>query len=134
MADIMNPVLAGYLRTFGASALRDPDLETADLFERLTAFCIIGSQDPDYQPSEDVIVSGGNDTGIDAIGLVVNGHLITRLDQLDDLARRDYQIDASFSFIQAKSSTRVGANDVGVFLDGVEISSRRSPSNLRTAT
>jgi hypothetical protein len=68
---------------------------------------------------EDVIVRGGNDTGIDAIAVIVNGSLITSVDELDDLLASSGYIEATFVFVQAKTGSGFNAGEIGTFCTGV---------------
>ena len=70
----------------------------------------------------DLVVGGGQDGGIDAVAILVNGCLVRSIATVDDfksgLQRPDLHIE--FVFVQAKTSSRFSARDIGNFSYGVE--------------
>jgi hypothetical protein len=94
-------------------------LGETDAFERFATFCVISREHPETFNIEDVIVSGGNDTGIDSIGTIVNGSLITSAEELEDLLQASGYIEASFVFVQAKTAGGFDAGEIGTFCTGV---------------
>ena len=62
-------------------------------FEHFTAYVIVRGEYSESFDTHDVVVGdqaesskGGSDTGIDGIGIIVNGFLIADLDELDEVS------------------------------------------------
>jgi AIPR protein len=90
-----------------------------EAFERFAAYCVISREHAETFNPDDVVVGSGNDTGIDAIGVIVNGSLITSVEELDDLLESSGYIEATFVFVQAKTSTGFDVGEIGTFCTGV---------------
>lgn len=89
-------------------------------FEHFTAFCMIRRHySRSFDPAS-VVVGKGGDTGIDAIAIVVNNVLATDVDIVNELAKQNGFIDASFIFVQAERSNSFDAAKIGSFGFGVE--------------
>ena len=74
-------------------------------FEHFAAFSTIRRHyDRTFTPS-DVVVGRGDDTGIDAVAIIVNNILVTDVDTIDELAKQNGYIDATFIFVQAETSS-----------------------------
>jgi hypothetical protein len=91
-----------------------------DRFERLAAY-ITAKRHYTETFSPDDIVLGGDVQGIDAVGAIVNGVLVTDLDGLDELASAgiDY-MEVTFVFVQAKRSPTFDGSQMGNFGFAVE--------------
>ncbi len=74
-------------------------------FERFANFCVISKEYQDTFNVEDVSTGDGDDTGIDGFALLVNGTLVTSVDEIDDLYERNGHVEATFIFVQAKSTS-----------------------------
>lgn len=80
-------------------------LEASRRFEAFAALCVVSQQyDEEFDP-EDVLTGGGNDLGIDAAALIVNGYLVTNAEEITDLRTRNNYLQASIVVIQAKTSS-----------------------------
>ena len=64
-------------------------------FERFATYCVISREHPETFKVEDVIVGGGNDAGIDAIAIIVNGRLVTTLEEFQDVLEASGYIEAT---------------------------------------
>jgi hypothetical protein len=60
----------------------------------------------------DLVVGEGGDTGIDAIAFIVNGTLITDLDDFIELANSSGQLDVTFLFVQAERSSSFDSSKI----------------------
>ncbi|HNS39460.1 MAG TPA: AIPR family protein [Promineifilum sp.] len=101
---------------------REHDLARLDeptLFEHFTSHLAISRFVPEVFDTYDVVVGAGGDTGIDAIAILVNGALITDLDQVTEMVERNGSLDATFVFIQADRGSEFKAAKIGVFGFGV---------------
>lgn len=69
----------------------------------------------------DVVVGDGDDCGIDAIAILVNGMLITSQDEIDDLLEINRKLsEINFVFVQAKTSSNFDYSEMGTFGTGVK--------------
>jgi len=66
-----------------------------------------------------VVVGKGGDTGLDAIAIIVNGALITDVDQVEEMLEQNGYIDASFIFVQAERSQSFDGAKIGTIGNGV---------------
>jgi hypothetical protein len=67
-----------------------------------------------------LVTGKGDDTGIDAIGIVVNNNLVTDVDTIDDLLSLNGYLDVSFVFVQAERSAHFDTGKIGKFGFGVK--------------
>ena len=81
----------------------------------------------------DLVTGSGSDTGIDGIATLVNGTLITDVDQFEDMASVSGQLDVSFLFIQAETSSSFDCGKLGKFGMGVLDFFKNTPSLPRNA-
>jgi hypothetical protein len=79
-------------------------------FERFVTFLTIGRHCEQSFDTEEVSV--GTATGIDAIGVIVNGDLITDVDSAKD-AESATELDVMFVFVQADRSPSFDASKIG---------------------
>lgn len=96
------------------------DLEEDARFERFGAFLTVKRH---YSETafhcSDLVVGGGNDTGIDAIAIIVNNNLITDVDSITELVEVNGYLDATFVFIQAERTSGFDSAKIGQFGYGV---------------
>lgn len=115
MAD---PILTSYLNEF--SKLHGlQGLKESDAFEYFSAYCVLLRDFSEHTELSDVVVAGGHDTAIDAIGIFLNDIPITTPNHVDEIASRQ-RIDADFCFIQSKTSRNLNAAEIGSYLQGVK--------------
>lgn len=91
--------------------------QDADAFEQFVNYIMFSLDDPDVFTSdpdllEMVSIGGALDTGIDGLGIRLNGHLVGSTTQVDQVAEASKKLSVEFIFIQSKN--RVGL-DVGEF-------------------
>ena len=96
------------------------DLPEFERFEHFTAYVTVRRHYSEIFDTSDVTVGEGNDLGIDAIAIIVNGVLISDTDAFDDLmaSNPDY-LDVSFTFVQADRGPSFEAAKLGNFAYGV---------------
>lgn len=85
-------------------------------FEIFASYCAVGQHYDDTYDIFDIIVGGGNDCGMDAIAIIVNGEMITSKEEIEDI-KKFFEI--KFIFVQAKSSSKFDCDDIGTFGTGV---------------
>ena len=113
-----DPVLSAYLKDFSTEQGLLNSKE-ADVFEFFAAYCVYLRDFSEHVVLEDVVVSGGLDSAIDAVGVFLNDIPVTSPAQVDDIASRQ-KIDADFAFVQAKTSRKINAAEIGSFVQGVK--------------
>jgi len=124
-----DPILASYLKEFTTTFSLD-SLEESELFEYFAAYCAFFRDFSEQTDLEDVVVSGGKDSGIDAIGMFINDVFVESSTQIDEIAAK-VRLDVDFAFLQAKTSKRLSAAEIGSFIQGVRefFSQRYMPVN-----
>ena len=91
----------------------------SEVFEFFSAYCVYHRDFSEHVILKDVIVAGGLDAGIDAIGIFLNDVSVTSPTQVDEIASRQ-KVEADFCFVQAKTSRNLNAAEIGSFLQGVK--------------
>ncbi len=113
-----DPVLRAYLTDFSGNYGLGGSKES-DVFEYFSAYCVFLRDFSEHVALEDVVVAGGLDTAIDAIGVFVNDISVTAPSQVDEIGSRQ-KLGADFCFIQAKTSRNLSAAEIGSFIQGVK--------------
>lgn len=88
-------------------------------FEHFSAFSVIRRHYSRSFTTDDVVIGGGGDTGIDAIALIVNNVLVTDVDTLHDTAAHNDYVDPTFIFVQSESGQKFDGQKIGNFGFGV---------------
>lgn len=88
-------------------------------FEHFAAYLVIHRFYSDSFDTSDVVTGDGNDTGIDAIGIVVNGSLVTDAELIEELAETNGYLDVTFVFVQVERSAGFDTSKIGQFSFGV---------------
>lgn len=94
-------------------------LDEEDRFEHLTAFLATRRHFSRALDTSDIVVGSGGDTGVDAIAILVNGALITDVDQVQEMYDQNGFIEASFIFVQAERSAGFDGAKIGTIGNGV---------------
>ena len=108
-------------------------ISESDLFEVFSSYSIISKtlddtfdisdvvgDDEDSGNQKGIVSGGGNDTGIDSIAVTLNGTLITDIGEVEDIFAENSTIfEATFVFIQAKTSSKFTGSDIRNFGDGI---------------
>ncbi|MEW5896982.1 MAG: AIPR family protein [Nanoarchaeota archaeon] len=112
-----------------SNELQIQDLD--DKFEIFCSYCILSKE---YDETFDIEQVWLNDDalGIDGIGIIVNGRLITTKEEIDDLVENNKFLDATFVFIQSKTSGNFDSKEIGNFLFGVSDFFEEKPKISRT--
>ncbi len=107
----------------------------SEAFEHFCNYTIIANQCSDEFDFDDISTGGGNDTGIDGIGIIVNGELINNLieneEAIDAILNRNRYLDVDFIFIQSKNSPRFKGGDIHTFYHSVEEFFKENPTLQR---
>jgi hypothetical protein len=89
-------------------------------FEHFSGFVVLKRHYSETFDPGEIVIGDGGDLAIDAIGIVVNGILVTDTDSLDEIfeSNPDY-LDVTFVFVQAKRSSSFDGAKLGSFGYGV---------------
>jgi hypothetical protein len=99
------------------------DIRTRDESEQFEQFCnyaIISKEYSDSFDIEQVSTGGGSDTGIDGLGILVNGRLVGSKEEIEDLLETNKYLDVTFVFVQSKISDHFESGEVNKFLFGIQ--------------
>lgn len=115
----MDRITKSYLDTFrDEQSLTGIDEPT--LFEHFADFCVVSSAYEEEFDTADVHVGGGGDLGIDGLAIIVNGVLVTSVEEAEDLLNINGFLDVKFVFVQAKTSSTFNSEQMAAFFDGVD--------------
>lgn len=114
----MDRVIRGYLDRF----VSEFDLDCVDDPLNFEKFCIYSvlRNELSYLGDEDIEdISVGNNKGIDAICLAINGNPIINIQEIEDVKSSKNSFDVSLYFLQAKTSPKFDDSEIGNFCDTV---------------
>lgn len=111
-------ILEGFLKAF-VSEFGLTSLNESDAFERFVNHCVLSKHYADTIDPDEITVGGGGDLGLDGIGILVNDNLVFSPEDVDHFVKHLRRLDATFIFIQTKTSPRFEAADIGTFVAGV---------------
>jgi hypothetical protein len=95
-------------------------LEEALLFEYFADYCVVSDAYEDEFDISDVHVGGEGDLNQDGLAIIVNGSLVTSVEQAEDLLAINNFLDVRFIFVQAKTSSSFSGEQIAAFIDGVD--------------
>ncbi|MBD5417650.1 MAG: hypothetical protein HDR50_08360 [Desulfovibrio sp.] len=119
---ILTSYLSGFSDDFGYRSKKNEDL-----FGLFSSYCVVCHNFSDKFDVEKSIVDGGNDTGIDAIAILINGKICHDLLELEDFISANNKIDVHFVFVQAKTSPKFDCTEISNFGRGVKDFFREIP-------
>jgi hypothetical protein len=100
----MDRITASFVEEFCAE--RDISrLSESERFEAFAAYCVVSRQYDDGFDPEEIRTGGGNDLAIDAAALIVNGYLVSSVEEIVDLRARNNYLQASIIVVQSKTSS-----------------------------
>src|SRR5258708_16040092 len=112
-------VLQGFVKDFAEENGLTGQSESS-LFEAFAASCVLRKfHQSDTQDLEDFLTGGGQDAGIDAAAILVNGHPARTQAEVDFFVEKLRRLDVEFVFVQAKTSATFNAALIGTFVHGV---------------
>lgn len=100
-------------------------------FELFSNFSVISKE---YNRTFDVrslTIGNGNDTGIDGIAIIVNGFIVEDIDEVNDLLEHNGYLEATYVFIQSKTSPNFDFAQINSFLFGVKDFFSEKPGLIR---
>lgn len=95
-------------------------LDTATAFEYFVSYSLASKV---YRSSFDVSelsTGGGGDGGLDSIFFIINGKLVTKIDELNDIADSSTYLDVDAIFIQSKTSSDFNGQAISSFFDSIK--------------
>jgi hypothetical protein len=115
----MDKITTHILEAFSAENTLDAELGEDEKFEHLAAYLTIRRHFSRALDTNTVIVGKGGDTGVDAIAIIVNGTLITDVDQVQEMLDQNGYLEATFIFVQAERSASFDGGKIGTIGNGV---------------
>jgi len=115
----MDKILVGYVEDF-AGKQGFGSLSLAEQFHHFVNYCVVSRATSDDFDIEDLSTEGSGDTGVDGVGVLVNGHLVSTPEDVDYFRDRVGRLDVEFIFVQSKSGTHFRAAEIGTFLFGAK--------------
>jgi hypothetical protein len=106
-------------------------ISPSDDFEIFSNYCVISKEYNRTFDTAEVGIGSGNDTGIDGIAIIVNGYLVTDIEEIQDLIEQNGYLDATYIFIQSKTSSAFESSGINTFLFGVKDFFSESPGLVR---
>ena len=88
-------------------------------FEKFVNYSILSNEYNKSFDIDSISIGSGNDTGIDGLAIIVNGHLIEELNEIDDLLAQNGYLDVKYIFIQSKTSSTIDTSEMLQFYNGV---------------
>lgn len=116
----MDRVTKSYLDQFRVEQSLGDKTAESDVFEYFADYCVVSNLHEEEFDVANVHVGGEDDLGIDGLAIIVNGVLVSSVDEADDLLDLNGFLDVKFIFVQAKSSSSFSGEQIASFLDGVE--------------
>ena len=102
-------------------------------FERFASYLTIGRHLGETFDTADVATGSGGDTGIDSIGIIVNGSLATDPEIVEEYADLNGFLDVTFVFVQAARSSNFETAKIAQFEFGVADFFKDTPALQRNA-
>jgi hypothetical protein len=88
-------------------------------FEHFAAYLTVRRHHSETFDSTSIVTGSGSDTGIDAIAILVNGTLITDVEEFTEHEERSGTLDVTFIFVQADRGSSFEGSKIGQFQYGV---------------
>lgn len=115
MDKILKSILGVFIEEHELKNLKKEDKQ----FEYLAAYLIVRKHHAATFNIDDLVVGKGNDLGIDAIAILVNGFLVSEIAELEDIADDASHLDVTFIFVQATRTDGFDAAKMWTFGNGV---------------
>jgi hypothetical protein len=114
-------------------------LEEYKRFEHFASYLVVRDEHSESFDTSDIVVGDdskstqGADTGIDGIAIIVNGFLISDVEELEDQLATAGYLESTFVFIQAETTSGFDGAKIGTFGFGVTDFFRDTPRLKRNA-
>lgn len=114
-------------------------LSESKRFEHFASYLVVRGEHSESFDTMDIVVGDdsqskeGTDTGIDGIAVVVNGILISDVEELEDQLSTAGYLDGTFIFVQSETTAGFDGAKIGTFGFGVSDFFRETPKLSRNA-
>jgi hypothetical protein len=115
----LDRVTRSYVETFRGEQSLPDDIDKAVLFEHFVNYSTLTSLYDEEFDILDVHTGGGNDLTLDGVAIIVNGVLVTSVEEAQELVELNKYLTATFFFAQAKSASSFSGEQIAAFGDGV---------------
>lgn len=115
----MDKITKSLLETFAAQYEVEKKDES-EQFEHFANYAIISKLNRSSFELEDIHTGSGGDCAIDGLCLIVNGKIITDIDELNEVVDGPGHLDAEIIFIQSKTTSSFSGSNIGAFIHGVK--------------
>jgi hypothetical protein len=103
----------------------------SDDFEYFCNYAVLSSEYNKTFDADTITIGSGDDTGIDGIGIIVNGHLVEDQNEVDDLLDSNGYLEVTYVFVQAKTSSSFDSAEMHKFYFGVKDFFAENPTMRR---
>ncbi|MBI1348752.1 AIPR protein [bacterium] len=100
-------------------------------FEHFVNLAVVSQFYEESVNPEDVHVGGDANPGIDGLAIIVNGTIVTDVEEITDLIEVNRYLEVAFIFTQAKTSSNFNGGDIGTFIEAVRDFFRPTPHLVR---
>lgn len=114
----MNPITNGLMNTFTKQHELEHLNNEGDKFEYFTAYTLLAPKDLPKDAYKEGLTSRGEE-GIDFVGILVNGNIMTSPADVADEARENTELSVEYVFIQAKTSEKFEGDKILRFTNTV---------------
>lgn len=114
MDRITKSLLQDFLKT---QEIKEKDESTN--FEKFVNYSILNNEYNKSFDLDSITIGSGNDTGIDGLAIIVNGHLVEDTNEVDDLLAQNGYLEVRYLFIQSKTSSSIDTSEMHTFYSGV---------------
>lgn len=115
----MDKITKSLLDTFSVQNELE-NLNEPTQFEHFSNYSVISKLNRSTFDLEDIHTGSGGDCAIDGICLIVNGKIVTAMEELIEIVEATGHLDADIIFIQAKTTSSFSGSDIGSFIHGVK--------------
>ena len=115
----MDRIIQSYLNSFLGS-MQISEKDESKKFELFAAYCAISQIYSESYDLYEVVTGSGEDCGIDAVAIIVDGVFISTMEELEDFLKVNRPLyDSQFVFVQAKRSEKFSSKEMSIFGEGV---------------
>ena len=96
-------------------------LSESKRFEHFATYSVVKKEHSETFDTDELIVGdgsgskAGNDTGIDGVAIIVNGSLVTDVDDLKEVVASASYLDVNFMLVQAETTSSFDSSKIGTF-------------------
>lgn len=95
-------------------------LNESKQFEYFVNYVVISKLHRSSFELDSLDTGDGGDGAIDGLAVIVNGRLVTDVQELEDIVEESGYLDCDVAFIQSKMSSKFEGSDIGSFIFGVK--------------